>query len=105
MDGFYLVNHGEFAKFAELSPCQSFPLCSVLLLCMILRMCRLLQVVRLSVNILLIIMKFFVACTIIVTCNVSMNNRIVKYIFLFVTGFVKIDPNHTGTEIHFTAEH
>ena len=22
-----------------------------------------------------------------------------------VTGFVKIDPNHTGTEIHFIAEH
>ena len=25
--------------------------------------------------------------------------------FLYVTGFVKIDPNHTGTEIHFIAEH
>ena len=24
---------------------------------------------------------------------------------LNVTGFVKIDPNHTGTEIHFIAEH
>ena len=24
---------------------------------------------------------------------------------IFVTGFVKIDPNHTGTEIHFIAEH
>ena len=23
----------------------------------------------------------------------------------YVTGFVKIDPNHTGTEIHFIAEH
>ena len=22
-----------------------------------------------------------------------------------VTGFVKIDPNHTGTEIHFIAKH
>ena len=22
-----------------------------------------------------------------------------------VTGFVKINPNHTGTEIHFIAEH
>ena len=47
-----------------------------------LHMCRLLQVVQLSVNILL--MKFFVACKIIMTCNVSMNNRIVKYIFLFL---------------------
>ena len=26
-------------------------------------------------------------------------------IITFVTGFVKIDPNHTGTEIHFIAEH
>ena len=26
-------------------------------------------------------------------------------IFIYVTGFVKIDPNHTGTEIHFIAEH
>ena len=24
---------------------------------------------------------------------------------LYVTGFVKIDPNHTGTEIYFIAEH
>ena len=24
---------------------------------------------------------------------------------LYVTRFVKIDPNHTGTEIHFIAEH
>ena len=24
---------------------------------------------------------------------------------IYVTGFVKIDPNHTGTEIHFIAEH
>ena len=24
---------------------------------------------------------------------------------VYVTGFVKIDPNHTGTEIHFIAEH
>ena len=24
---------------------------------------------------------------------------------IFVTGFVKIDPNHTGTEIHFIVEH
>ena len=23
----------------------------------------------------------------------------------YVTGFVKIHPNHTGTEIHFIAEH
>ena len=23
----------------------------------------------------------------------------------FVTGFVTINPNHTGTEIHFIAEH
>ena len=23
----------------------------------------------------------------------------------YVTGFVKIDPNHTGTEIYFIAEH
>ena len=23
----------------------------------------------------------------------------------YVTGFVKIDPNHTGTEIQFIAEH
>ena len=28
-----------------------------------------------------------------------------KIKLLFVIGFVKIDPNHTGTEIHFTAEH
>ena len=26
-------------------------------------------------------------------------------ISIFVTGFVKIDPNHTGTEFHFIAEH
>ena len=26
-------------------------------------------------------------------------------IYINVTGFVKIDPNHTGTEIHFIAEH
>ena len=25
--------------------------------------------------------------------------------FGYVTGFVKIDPNHTGTEIHFIGEH
>ena len=25
-------------------------------------------------------------------------------ILYIVTGFVKIDPNHTGTEIHFIAE-
>ena len=24
---------------------------------------------------------------------------------VYVTGFVKLDPNHTGTEIHFIAEH
>ena len=24
---------------------------------------------------------------------------------LIVTGFAKINPNHTGTEIHFIAEH
>ena len=24
---------------------------------------------------------------------------------LYMTGFVQIDPNHTGTEIHFIAEH
>ena len=28
-----------------------------------------------------------------------------SFIFKIVTGFVKIDPNHTGTEIHFIAEH
>ena len=27
------------------------------------------------------------------------------YVSSYVTGFVKIDPNHTGTEIHFIAEH
>ena len=27
------------------------------------------------------------------------------YWILYVTGFVKIDPSHTGTEIHFIAEH
>ena len=24
---------------------------------------------------------------------------------VYVTGFVEIDPNHTGTEIHFIAEY
>ena len=24
---------------------------------------------------------------------------------IYVTRFVKIDPNHTGTEIHFIGEH
>ena len=24
---------------------------------------------------------------------------------IYATGFVKIDPNHAGTEIHFIAEH
>ena len=28
-----------------------------------------------------------------------------RFKLLYVTGFVKIDPNHTGTEIHFIAEH
>ena len=32
----------------------------------------------------------------------SSNNTCVT---VYVTGFVKIDPNHTGTEIHFIAEH
>ena len=27
------------------------------------------------------------------------------YITTYVTGFVKINPNHTGTEIHFMCEH
>ena len=31
----------------------------------------------------------------------NMYNAITTY----VTGFVKIDPNHTGSEIHFIAEH
>ena len=26
-------------------------------------------------------------------------------IIIYVIGFVKIDPNHTGTEIHFIVEH
>ena len=28
-----------------------------------------------------------------------------SYYVVIVTGFVKINPNHTGTEIHFIAEH
>ena len=27
-----------------------------------------------------------------------------NYVATYVTGFVKIDPNHTGTEIHFITE-
>ena len=29
LDGFSLVNHGQFAKFAKLSPYQTFPLYSI----------------------------------------------------------------------------
>ena len=31
--------------------------------------------------------------------------RIEAHHNIYVTGFVKVDPNHTGTEIHFIAEH
>ena len=34
-------------------------------------------------------------------------NKLIKciYSYAYVTGFVKIDPNHTGTHIHFIGEH
>ena len=33
------------------------------------------------------------------------NKHDIPTLFINVTGFVKIDPNHTGTEIYFITEH
>ena len=40
-----------------------------------------------------------------VTVHSTLRSSLTIATKVYVTGFVKIDPNHTGTEIYFIAEH